>query len=162
MKPKHTLFLILIGLLLLAGTSAVLSKSTKSVALELISPVGCPLTGCAAGQRLNYRLTFAINPVFTTGENVMVCVTSTGGSATPGVTLVDFSTGYISTQGLVSGAVYTPIADCAGYSFLGEDLVVSVSAQLSTNLTDQLNLALRLNRLADSNGAVKYHLSKES
>jgi len=144
--------------MLLAGTHVVLSKSTKSVALDLISPAGCPLSGCAAGQRLNYRLSFPISPVFTGGDNVMVCITSTGGSSTAGLSLVDFSTGYVSTQGLVSGAVYTPIANCAGNAFSGEDQIVSVSAQVNSSLTDQLNLALRLNRLADLDGNLKYHL----
>jgi len=162
MKAHRYLFLLLISLLLVSGTHAVLSKSTIAATLELISPAGCPLTGCAAGQRLNYRLTFPVSPIFTTGENVMVCVTSTGGSTSPGVTLIDFSTGYISSEGLVSGATYNPILNCDGNVFSGEDLVVSVAAQLNSSLTDQLNLAVRIHNLADSNGSLRYHLFEKN
>ena len=162
MKAHRILFPLLVCLVFITGTSVVLSKDTKSISLDLISPAGCPLTGCAAGQRLNYRLTFSVNPVFTDGENVMVCVTSSGGSTSPGGTLIDFSTGYISTQGLVSGAAYAPISNCEGNSWSSEDLVVSVAAQLSSSLSDQLNLAVRLNRLADSNGSIRYHLFEKN
>lgn len=158
MKAHRILLPLLVCLLFITGTSAVLSKDTKSVSLDLTSPAGCPLTGCAAGQRLNYRLTFPVNPVFADGNNVMVCVTSSGGSSSPGVTLIDFSTGYISSQGLISGATYTPISNCDGNSFSGEEHVISVAAQLSSSLSDQLNLAVRLHRLADSNGSIRYHL----
>jgi hypothetical protein len=162
MKAHRILLPLLVCLLFITGTSAVLSKDTKSISLDLISPVGCPLTGCAAGQRLNYRLTFPVNPIFTTGDNVMVCVTSSGGSTSPGVTLIDFNTGYVSAQGLVSGAAYNPILNCDGNVFSGEDLVVSVAAQLSSSLSDQLNLAVRLHRLADSNGNIRYHLFEKN
>jgi hypothetical protein len=53
--------LLVIVLLFFSGTGLVLSKAKQVTALELLSPAGCPLDGCAAGQRLNMRLSFLSN-----------------------------------------------------------------------------------------------------
>ena len=146
-------------LLFLSGTGLVLSKAKQVTALELIAPAGCPLNGCAAGQRLNMRLSFPINPVFTSSENAMVCVTSSGGSENPGlIPLTDYATGSISTRGLVSNVSYSPIDACAGQTFADENLIVSVQAWHTSGIEDQLNLALRLNKLATHSGTVIFHL----
>ncbi len=150
---------LVLVLLLLSGTGLVLSKPKQVTALELVSPAGCPLNGCAAGQRLNLRLSFPIDPVYTTAENAMVCVTSTGGSDNPDlIPFTDYSTGSISPKGLVSNVNYAPIDACAGNSFAGETLIVSVQAWHTISVADQLNLALRLNKLATQSGSVKFHL----
>lgn len=151
--------ILVLALLVMSGTGFVLSKGKQVTALELISPAGCPLTGCAAGQRLNLRLSFPIAPVYTAAENAMICVTSAGGSENPAlIPLTDYSTGSISAKGLVSNVSYSPIENCAGNTFPDENLIVSVQAWHTVSVADQLNLALRLNKLATQDGSVKFHV----
>ena len=150
---------LLIALLFLSGTGLVLSKTKQVTALELVAPAGCPLNGCAAGQRLNMRLSFPIEPVYSAAENAMICVTSTGGSNNPAlIPFTDYSTGSISARGLVSNVTYSPVESCAGNSFAGENLIASVQAWHTASVADQLNLALRLNKLATLDGSVKFHV----
>ncbi|MFZ3070094.1 MAG: right-handed parallel beta-helix repeat-containing protein [Anaerolineaceae bacterium] len=143
---------------MISGTGIVFSKTKQASVIQLISPVGCPLSGCAAGQRLNYRLSFQVTPAFS-GENTMICVTSTGGSGDPGMKpLFDFTGGYISARGLISNLPYTERPDCDNINFPDETRIVSVAAQLPSETADQLNLALRINSLADLDGSFKFHL----
>jgi len=156
--------LLVIVLLFFSGTGLVLSKAKQVTALELLSPAGCPLDGCAAGQRLNMRLSFPVEPVFTSSENVMICVTSSGGSDNPSlIPFTDYATGSISPKGLVSNVIYSPVENCGGNTFTNENLVVSVQALHTASVADQLNLALRLNKLAVQNGSIRFHvLEKDS
>ncbi|MBP7031220.1 MAG: hypothetical protein KBB13_00690 [Anaerolineaceae bacterium] len=151
--------ILVIVLLLISGTGLVLSKTKQITTVELLSPAGCPLDGCAAGQRLNMRLSFPVEPIYTSAENVMVCVTSTGGSDNPAlIPFTDYATGTISQKGLVSNVSYSSIENCGGNSFAGENLVVSVQALHTVSVADQLNLALRLNKLAVQNGSIRIHV----
>ena len=121
--------LLVIVLLFFSGTGLVLSKAKQVTALELLSPAGCPLDGCAAGQRLNMRLSFPVEPVFTSSENVMICVTSSGGSDNPSlIPFTDYATGSISPKGLVKQRHLFPVENCGGNTFTNENLVVSVQA----------------------------------
>ena len=151
--------ILVIALLFLSGTGMVLSKTKQVTSLDMTAPSGCPLNGCAAGQRLNFRLSFSLDPVYTSAENAMICVTSSGGSDNPVLTpFTDYSTGWISPKGLVSGINYAPIASCAGNSFPDENLIVSVQAWHTASVDEQLNLALRLNKLASQNGTIRFHV----
>ena len=46
----------------------------RSEALILTEPSACPSSGCAAGQRLNFRVEYAVNPATTLVPNTQVCI----------------------------------------------------------------------------------------
>ena len=152
---KNTLLILLISISLLSllGLNQASSKALLSDSVSLVSPETCPNSGCAAGQRLNFRLEFSADPNISTGSNTQLCITAP-------IDWVDYSSGSISSTGLVSGELYTTgeLDNVCTDNHPSEQLVTSVYAALPSTVTDQLDLALRINQTADINGYVNVYI----
>lgn len=122
----------------------------KTNNLVMLSPTDCPITGCAAGQRLNFRAEFDLAPQFSGGPNTQLCAYA------PAPDWADTLT--FNLTGLVSGTAYTTgetAGVCSanlptGYAFAGGAFATLPSGAFA----DQLNFAMRINSTATSNGAV--------
>ena len=162
---KYYLFTVLVVMLFLSlwGDSSALSQTPTPDLIELTNPTTCPERGCAAGQRLNFKLNIAVTPKFTTTANTLVCVTTPrdGQSGAGILPWVDYSTGSLSTVGLTSGLPYT-LGDlnniCTSNIQIDEALLASAYSTLPNAITDKLDLVLRINRTTDVDGYVRAYL----
>ena len=146
--PFILLLVSLLALPLVTVQSA--NDAVKANNLILVSPTDCPPTGCAAGQRLNFRAEFDLAPQFAGGANTQMCVYA----PTP-----DWANAFSANlSGQVSGYAYqsgetSSVCSAnapAGYSFVGG---AYGSLPLSA-FADQLSFVLRINSSAASNGAI--------
>ncbi|MFH1446315.1 MAG: hypothetical protein ABIG43_02765 [Chloroflexota bacterium] len=160
---KNTLLILLISISLLSllGLNQASSKALLSDSNNLVSPEACPNSGCAAGQRLNFLIEFSATPP-QIGPNVQLCITApldgqSGAGTNP---WADYSSGSISSIGLVSGEPYTigELDNICTDNHSSEQQVTSVYATLPGTVTDQLDLALRIDRAADINGYVSIYI----
>lgn len=134
---------------------AVSSNSDRVDGIALLSPSACPSGGCAAGQRLNFSLSYSLSPQFN-GTNTQVCVYApTGGWA-------DFSTGWISAEGLVSGALYAPGETstlCSANPPTGYTWLAGAFGNLpgGTN-SDRVEIALNISAAAPASGRLLFRV----
>ena len=129
-----------------------------AAAVVLLAPTACPSSGCAAGQRLNFKIDFDLGIYSETlSPNVQVCVyTPTNWSA--------YQFG-VSATGDVTGEIYTPgILNCSfdttpvGYVLLG-----GASATLTADqFGDALNFGLRIGGSASMSGSVLVRVLEQS
>jgi len=159
---KYFIFFVLLGMIItgIFFLDYSVSKSARSSSLTLISPSSCPADGCAAGQRLNLRLDFSIQPKVTTRTNTVVCFSSLndGQSGAGTDPWADFSTGWVSSNGKFSNLPYTAmdVDDvCVSNLDPAENLVTAISTTFSSAMSDQIDLALRIHRNANLPGFVK-------
>ena len=150
---RKTIWIAPLITILLAGMLAISFSSSLAASdeLTLVSPEACPASGCAAGQRLNFRISFSVNLQYTSDPNTQVCI------YTP-TSWVDYSDGWISDAGLESGANYDEgqtgsVCD----NNKGSDLwITGAYATLPAGTTsDQLEFALRIDSDAVTNGQIK-------
>ena len=131
------------------------SNADRANDITLLSPSACPSGGCAAGQRLNLTLNYAVSPVYTT-TNTQVCVYApTGGWA-------DNSTGWISDEGELTHTAYTAGETgslCSINSPSGYEFVTGAYAYLAGSASiDELELALNISSAASSDGEILTHI----
>ena len=152
---KNALLILLISIFLLSllGLNQASSKALLSDSISLVSPEACPNSGCAAGQRLNFLIEFSADPKHFSGSNTQLCITAP-------INWSDYSSGSISSTGLVSGEPYTigELDNVCTDNHSSEQLVTSINAALPITVTDQLDLALRVDRAADINGYVNIYI----
>lgn len=159
MKPKITVPLLLMAVLLVLGVNRAYSKAVNQDLVQLLSPESCPLTGCAGGQRLNYQVTFGVDIQSPSqqGANINVCVAS---SVTG---LIKSDTFSQSPAGVLSGVPYQPESGCLATLQEGDVLIASTSAAIPTSGQDKLNLAFRLETTPTSIGQlVVYVVQKDA
>jgi hypothetical protein len=153
LMPMRKLFWIApIALILLAGALAVSFSSSMAASddLSMDSPDECPTGGCAAGQRLNFKVSFSVTPE-TAGINTQICVYTAN-------TWADYSDSWISNEGLITSKNYTPgetgntcTDNADGHQwFLGGYATLDVG----TATTDQLEFVLRIDAAAVDDGDV--------
>ena len=162
---KIKLLLLATFLLITAfwGYQIAFSQTGSPAELNFLSPVMCPSSGCAAGQRLNFQLSFSVNPKTTLQTNTLICITTTadGNSDTGVQAWADYSNGYISNVGLSSGLPYIigdQSAVCTSLNKPTESLLTSVYTTHPTSTDDQLNLALRIAKDANLDGFIKLYV----
>jgi hypothetical protein len=134
-----------------------------SDSLVFYSPTSCPTGGCAAGQRINFKTTYDVNPLFV-GSNVQVCLYTptdgeSGAGTAPWIDPVSFSfvlNGEITNQTYIAGEATVNLCTAAlpnpSYTFTG-----GAYATLPTTppaAQDRLSFALRINRSSDIDGLV--------
>ena len=145
-----------IGTLLAVFLSAVfvitaLSNADRADGVTLLSPSACPTGGCAAGQRLNFSVSFPVSPE-SFSPNTQVCVYAPAGG------WADFSTGWISGAGLVSGTSYQSgetSALCSSNIPSGYEWITGAYTNLSTSVTsDSLEFALNIAPSATTSGNI--------
>lgn len=144
-------------MLMTAGLSqSAWAASPGAAVVILTSPTVCPAAGCAAGQRLNYKVDFDLGTFLDTlSPNVQVCVYS---PLNWSVDSVSFS-----AIGGVSGAPYsTGTASCdaapGGYALSG-----GTSGQVGAgSFGDSLNFGFRIGGGATSGGSILVRVFEQS
>jgi len=150
---------IFITLLLIAlGSVGVKALQGSDDGLSLIAPAACPASGCAAGQRLNFGVDFAIDPQYFSGHNTQVCVytLADGQSGSGSASWADYSQGWIAedntdpayTQGEL-GSVCTDAAP------KDHEILVGAYAQHTAEKNEQIEFALHINPSTDIDGDVR-------
>ena len=140
-------------------------SAAADVGLSLLSPITCPSTGCAAGQRLNFRVEFSISPQ-NADPNTQICVYAPSDSqpeeANP---WADFESGWISQTGLVSGEDYKQgqvDSICTDHLDPGDEWLTGVYASLKTGTFDRLDFAVHIHPDTDSDGYIKVKVLQRS
>ncbi|MBG0771144.1 MAG: hypothetical protein H0S82_05510, partial [Anaerolineaceae bacterium] len=146
-----------IGTLLAIFLSAVFvisafSNTDRADGITLLTPSTCPSGGCAAGQRLNFSVSFPLSP-YSFSPNTQVCVYApVGGWA-------DYSTGWISDKGLVTNTTYTSGETgglCSTNTPSGYEWITGAYASLSTSVSsDSLDFALNIDSSAATAGNIR-------
>ena len=127
--------------------------------LMMFMPTTCPATGCAAGQRLNFRIQYSVAPQ-STDPNTQVCVYApTDGQSSEGNSPWAIAElGWISEVGMVSGEAYMQgQVDTLCDDHLNEDdeWLIGAYAQLQIESTDELEFALHIHPEAEIDGYIK-------
>jgi hypothetical protein len=140
-------------------TPVLAAAPALAAGLTPLAPTGCPAGGCAAGQRLSYRLDLevgAYTPAAT--PNVKVCVYIPTPWLDPGSVQLD-------TTGGITGAGYSASGNCAedpappaGYSLAAD----GAAALNDFYFSDTLNLSFRIARTASSSGSVLMRLFEQN
>ncbi len=125
-------------------------KIPEAGSVSLISPAACPPGGCAAGQRLNFRVDFdlgAYTPFDPPLDNLQVCIFVPAAWNSTGLS--------VDVSGLISGLPYTPgSANCdappSGYTLLGGASAAVPAGQFA----DSLGFALRIGNSAVAGGSI--------
>ena len=162
-KITIILFFLILLFSVVFSLSEVSSQQQRADGLQLVSPTNCPPSGCAAGQRLNLIAEFTVQPKNTTKTNTVLCFTASldGQSGAGSNPWVDYSTGWVSSVGLISTQPYvnTDIDSvCSNNLNPSENLITSVNATLLNPITDKLELALRINKTTDLAGEIKAYV----
>jgi hypothetical protein len=135
---------------------SVSSFQARADGLMLSAPASCPAGGCAAGQRLNFLTEFSVSPQQEVTPNTQICV------YTPNVggAWADYTNGWISASGLVTGITYTegetgsvctnPDNVPSGYEYLTGAYATLPSAASN----DQLEFAFHIAKTTDIAGDV--------
>lgn len=125
--------------------------------LSFVAPAECPEAGCAAGQRLNFSIQFSVSPK-KPNPNTQVCVYAPAdGQADGDGPWADFTSGWISATGLLSGEAYTQdqvSTICSDNKDEDDQWLVGAYTQLKTPTTDQLEFALHIHPDADVDGYI--------
>jgi hypothetical protein len=74
MKPLWIGLIVLTVLVTLVSTPASVTARTRLADTLTSNPSSCPVTGCAAGQRLNINASISITSTYTSGDNTQVCL----------------------------------------------------------------------------------------
>ncbi len=127
--------------------------------LDLTAPTQCPESGCAPGQRLNFNIQFTVSNL-KPNPNTQVCIyASKFGQEDGNSPWADFSAGWISETGLVSGQTYTPgqviNSICADNAQEDETWLAGAYASLITESTDELEFAMHIHSDAEVDGNVR-------
>ncbi|MBI4927049.1 MAG: hypothetical protein HY835_04735, partial [Anaerolineae bacterium] len=129
------------------------AQGISSAALNLVAPAACPAGGCAAGQRLSYRLEYTLGQYdgLTDLPNVKVCLYVPNN-------WYDAASVQLDANGGVTGAAYTNTGVCSedplpptNYSLLAAG---EAKFYLTNVFNDSLGLSFRLAPTASVSGSV--------
>jgi len=147
--------------ILLLALLFIFSVNTSRAAddgLTLVAPSDCPSTGCAAGQRLNFSLQFSVSQI-DSDPNVQVCIYAPEQGQSDGdQPWADFTEGWISDTGLVSGAQYDEgqwDSLCSANLDEGDEYLSGAYTRLTSDSYDQLEFALQIHKAAEIDGYIK-------
>jgi hypothetical protein len=123
-----------------------LSQTVRETGLELTGPTSCPDGGCAAGQRLNFTVEFAVN------NGYEICFYASEDDFIETDSIEVDPTGILSsnTYNVTEGATNTYCLENVEES---EVLLASATAQADED-PDQLNFSLNIDTIASNNGSV--------
>jgi hypothetical protein len=150
------LVVILFGLLIMPGGQTGRAEPLLVTGVTLLSPSACPSTGCAAGQRLNYKVNFNITKTDPARDpNLQVCtyvpINWSGPQAS--IATVGSLTNVSYTNGLTSNCVGSaPSIGGVDYTLNG-----GAVAKIPTNtlpINETLPFSLRLGTSASISGSV--------
>jgi hypothetical protein len=124
-----------------------------------VAPAACPASGCAAGQRLSYRLEYEVGSYDKSIKpNVKVCVyIPSGWLDSSSSSWLDATTTDLSGSGGITGVAYTQEAACAEDTAppASYTLAAAASAAMDQNFfQDTLDLSFRINAKASGMGSI--------
>ncbi len=137
--------------MLLAGFSLTIVSegSAQADSLTMDAPSGCPDGGCAAGQRINFTVTFATDPNGSVSPNTQICIYASDSNWV--------EPEWISDKGLTTGESYShgdPSSQCLPTGT--EELIFSTYATLPAGTTnEQLDFAVTLDKQSTDDGYVR-------
>jgi len=153
------ILLVFFVMCLLFSPAPVAAESDGTAVIVPVAPLVCPPGGCAAGQRLSYRLEFEVGSYAKTANpNLKVCVyIPESWFDSPTANWMDASTTELSAQGGTTGLAYQKTPQCledpappSGYA-----LVAAAAADMTQNFfQDSLDLSFRINAQASGVGFV--------
>lgn len=157
MRLKLLLSCVLCLLAILAVP--VYAETSGTAVIVPVAPTTCPASGCAAGQRLSYRLEYEIGSYGKSVDpNVKVCVYIPGGWLdSPSSSWLDSTTTDLSGSGGITGVAYNRAAICAEDTAppAGYTLAAAASASMNQNFfQDSLDLSFRLSANASGVGSI--------
>lgn len=123
------------------------SSQSRAEGLQLVSPAACPNGGCAAGQRLNFTVEFAV------GEGNGICVYAPTDWVETGSTAI-IPTGKISAATYNLNSV-TFNSFCANNTDSNEVFLAGASSTISSGGTDQLDFNLNIDSSSTDDGYLK-------
>jgi hypothetical protein len=151
MKTRSLLLftILAVTLSLFGAAQAGSSLAPQANSLTLVSPAGCPSSGCAPGQRLNFKAVFDLGTYDTSANpNVQFCIYAPND-------WVDTSSLAYDANGGTSNAAYNAgkTDNCPAPTPSGYILVGGATATLTTAgvTSDSLGFALRLSHAAPAN-----------
>ena len=156
MQPSRFRILILIlGFLILIGLlPSVRVGALPSAGVTLTRLVNCPSTGCAAGQRLNFKADYSFSPQLDVSQdpNLQLCVFTPSNWS---VQSIEFA-----SKGTISKKDYKLDSNHCANPPTGYQQVGGASAKISDpSVGDALTFAFRLGNSADTpNGAILVRL----
>jgi hypothetical protein len=148
--------IVLLVLILLLGWKSSLAQNLHSTTLTQISPTSCPASGCAPGQRLNYRAAFDLNSYNTDlSPNIQVCLYAPQTWSVQGTAF--------SPSGTISQADYLSGADYCETPPENYELTAAVQASLSVGLFgDALDISMRLGPNASGSGSFLVYVYEQT
>jgi hypothetical protein len=139
------LVVMLFGLLALPSGQSGKAETEAVSAVTLVSPSACPPNGCAAGQRLNYRVDFNVTKIDPSrSPNLQVCFYFPGNWSVTQVTASSSSLNLTYNSGFSA-------CDSAPSNYNYSGLVANVQ---TASASESLNFAFRLGSSASTNGQV--------
>ncbi len=146
--------MVLLAVLLRTAQTSATPAAQSSTSLVLLAPSACPSGGCAAGQRLSYRLNFEVGQYAPASgsPNVKVCVYLPAG-------WMDASSVQVDSTGGFTGLSYANVtsAGCAEDPLppTGYTLAAAVQTQMNAGyFFDTLDFHFRIARTATAPGSV--------
>ncbi|MBW6465842.1 MAG: hypothetical protein K0B06_05005 [Brevefilum sp.] len=134
-------------------------SKAASDGFEMVAPTACPSSGCAAGQRLNYRIEFSVTSE-DINQNTQVCVytPADGDNREEEIPWASDEHMWISKIGLISGKTYQQgqVDDiCTDHLDDGDQWLLGSHTQLTSGTSDQLEFAFNIHPDAQVDGYVK-------
>jgi len=153
MKRKFWILLSLLALMILGIFIPSITSKANPDAVTLFLPSTCPAGGCAAGQRLNFRVDFSLSIHSENTPNTLICVFSEQENQEVSTTnpWADLGQATFSKTGMISGVEYINNEDspfCKDQASASEAVLFSRSATHTNSLSDELSFALNINASA--------------
>jgi hypothetical protein len=151
MNKAFRLLAVSFFLVMLAfNTTSIKAHPLMAIITSLLSPTSCPVGGCAAGQRLNTRAEYPVNPLYTAGPNTQVCVYTTqeGGQNWADATVFRITNSAIYTNGELDSICSTNLP--SGSAYLG-----GANATFLSSPNQQFDFAFRISKQSTTAGALK-------
>lgn len=156
-------FWIIISIITAAAAILFLSIGIIRAAVDelvLSAPAECPNGGCAAGQRLNFQVTFTVSPNTSISPNTQVCIFTpedgqSGVGSSPWASSANI---WISDSGILSGVNYLTgetSSICTNNTEPGDDFLVGAYTAHTGSTSDTLEFVFNINPSTDIEGVVR-------
>jgi hypothetical protein len=158
MNKVFSLTLVLVILSLLVPYPAnTIARPLQDLTTSLLSPTSCPPGGCAAGQRLNARAEFPVDPQYITGTNTQVCVYTSqeGGNNWADTTVFSISNPSVYMIGELNSICSTNVP--SGSVYLG-----GANATFTSSSNQQFDFAFRIDNHSTTTGSLKISIYQQN
>ena len=152
-------FSLIAALFILILLPAIKTRATPD-GISLESPVTCPSGGCAAGQRLNFRVDFSLSTEANFSPNTQICIYTEqeNQEVSEGTPWADTTNAWFSQTGITSGFTYNADGEntfCATNATSSEALIFDLEATHADALSDALAFAFNIHSTATVGATIK-------